>query len=93
MGVPAERLRLIVNRSGSWGSLNVKDVNKVVGIPVDCALDNDYGAVREAAWNGGLVKQDSALAQQLRELGERILGREQDAPEEITATTAAPTAL
>ncbi len=74
VGVPAERLHLIVNRAGSWGSLDIKDISKVVGAPVEWSLSNDYQAVREAAWNGGLVQQQSALAQQLRQLGAHVMG-------------------
>jgi MinD-like ATPase involved in chromosome partitioning or flagellar assembly len=74
MGVPGERLRLIVNRAGSWGSLGVQDVGKIVGVPVSWALNNDYAALRDAVWNGGLVQDGSELSKQLRELGWSVMG-------------------
>ena len=86
MGVPGERLRLIVNRAGSWGSLGVQDVGKIVGVPVSWALNNDYAALRDAVWNGGLVQDGSELAKQLRELGWSVMGV--DAP--VAAESAAP---
>lgn len=89
MGVPGERLRLIVNRTGSWGSLGVQDVGKIVGVPVSWALNNDYAALRDAVWNGGLVQDGSELAKQLRELGWSVMGV--DAP--VAAESAAPTEI
>jgi MinD-like ATPase involved in chromosome partitioning or flagellar assembly len=86
MGVPGERLRLIVNRAGSWGSLGVQDIGKIVGVPVSWALNNDYAALRDAVWNGGLVQDGSELAKQLRELGWSVMGV--DAP--VAAESAAP---
>jgi MinD-like ATPase involved in chromosome partitioning or flagellar assembly len=86
MGVPGERLRLIVNRAGSWGSLGVQDVGKIVGVPVSWALNNDYAALRDAVWNGGLVQDGSELAKQLRELGWSVMGV--DAP--VAAESAVP---
>jgi Flp pilus assembly CpaE family ATPase len=73
MGVASDRLRLIVNRAGSWGSLGIEDVGRIVGVPVSWALDNDYAALRDATWNGGLVKEGSALARQLFELGSSVM--------------------
>ncbi len=86
MGVASERLRLIVNRAGSWGSLGVGDVGKIVGVPVSWALNNDYAALRDAVWNGGLVQDGSELARQLRELGWSVMGV--DAP--VVAESATP---
>jgi Flp pilus assembly CpaE family ATPase len=85
MGVPGERLRLIVNRTGSWGSLGLEDVGKIAGVPVSWALMNDYAALRDAVWNGGLVQQGSALARQLRELGWSIMGVDAQVAEESAA--------
>ena len=85
MGVPGERLRLIVNRTGSWGSLGLEDVGKIAGVPVSWSLINDYAALRDAVWNGGLVQQGSQLAKQLRELGWSVMGVDAQVAEESTA--------
>jgi Flp pilus assembly CpaE family ATPase len=68
----ASRLRLIVNRASSWGSLGAEDVREIVGAPVECCLANDYEAVREAMWNGGFVADDSALAAEYEALAGTI---------------------
>ena len=79
LGVPNERMRLIVNRASSWGSLGVEDIGRIVGVPVSWALDNDYAALRDAVWNGGLVEEGSTLAAQLRKLGRSIMGLDAEA--------------
>jgi pilus assembly protein CpaE len=71
-GVDLDRLRVLVNRVGAWGGLDLRHLERLVGLPVTWALDNDYRAVRRAAWEGGLIAPDSALAAQLSELGERL---------------------
>jgi hypothetical protein len=64
----------------------VQDVGKIVGVPVSWALNNDYAALRDAVWNGGLVQDGSELAKQLRELGWSVMGV--DAP--VAAESAVP---
>ena len=72
LGREPNRLGLIVNRSTSWGSLDRADVERVAEAPILAALPNDYGAVRRASWQGGLIEQDSALAVEMLRLAERI---------------------
>ena len=64
-GIEPPRLRLLVNRVGSWGSVETRHIEQITGLPAEWALDNDYPAVRGAALRGGLVSADTALAQQL----------------------------
>ncbi|MEZ5362408.1 MAG: AAA family ATPase [Bryobacterales bacterium] len=73
LGVAEERLRLLLNRSGSTMGLDPKQIERITGVAVEWALDNDYRAVASAALRGGLVPKDTALAQQLDHLGELIL--------------------
>ncbi len=72
LGVSRERLRLLVNRVSSWGAVEIERVSALVGLNVEWVMDNDYPAVRKAAWEGGLISEHSALATQLRELGAQI---------------------
>ena len=73
LGIEGEKLRLLLNRAGSNRSLDAQQIERITGIPVQWALDNDYHAVTQAALRGGLVPKETSLAQQLEHLGELIL--------------------
>lgn len=72
-GMAGEPLRLLVNRAGSLGGLENRHIERIVGAKVEWAIDNDYAAVRKAAWEGGLVAPDTALWQQTGQLAEELL--------------------
>ncbi len=72
-GVSLDNLRLLVNRVGSIGHLENRHIERIVGAPVEWAIDNDYIAVSKAAWEGGLVHSDSALAAQTTQLSLEIV--------------------
>jgi Flp pilus assembly CpaE family ATPase/ActR/RegA family two-component response regulator len=63
-GVPNDRLGLLVNRVGAWGSFQPSEVQRVVGAPVVWTLDNDYASLHEATLAGGLLAADSSLSKQ-----------------------------
>jgi pilus assembly protein CpaE len=63
-GVSNDRLGLLVNRVGSWGSFQPSEVQRVVGVPVVWTLDNEYASLHEATLAGGLVAEDSSLGKQ-----------------------------
>jgi Flp pilus assembly CpaE family ATPase len=93
LGVENEKLRLLLNRSGSNRALDATQIERITGIPVQWALDNDYRAVAQAALRGGLIPKETALAQQLEHLGELIV-EELGAPRsESEAREPAPTGL
>jgi Flp pilus assembly CpaE family ATPase len=71
-GVPSDRLGLVVNRVGAWGSFQPSEVQRVVGAPVVWTLDNDYPALHQATIAGGLVTEGSSLDKQFRGLAEHI---------------------
>ena len=71
-GLSADTLRLLVNRTGTLGGLDNGHIERIVGAKVEWAIDNDYAAVRKAAWEGGLVAPDTALAQQTEHLSAEI---------------------
>lgn len=73
LGGVGERTRLLANRVGSWGSLDVPQVQKLVGVDVEWALDNDYAAVRKAAWSGGPIPRESALRKQMQQLAVQMV--------------------
>ena len=73
LGIEAARLRLLLNRSGSNHGLDAQQIERIAGIPVQWALDNDYRAVAQAALRGGLIPRGTPLSQQLAHLGEIIL--------------------
>ncbi len=72
-GIEPPRLRLLVNRVGSWGSLETRHIEQITGLSAHWALDNDYPAVRDAALRGGLVSADTELAQQLVHFSEHLI--------------------
>jgi pilus assembly protein CpaE len=63
-GVANERLGLLVNRVGAWGSFQPSEVQRVVGAPVVWTLDNDYASLHQATLAGGLVAESSSLGKQ-----------------------------
>jgi pilus assembly protein CpaE len=69
-GVPNDRLGLLVNRVGAWGSFQPSEVQRVVGAPVVWTLDNDYATLHEATLAGGLVAENSSLSKQFHEFAE-----------------------
>ena len=73
LGIATSKLRLLLNRSGSNRGLGAEQIEKITGVPVQWALDNDYRAVTEAALRGGLVPRSTALFQQLEQLGDLVL--------------------
>lgn len=75
LGRPGERVRLLVNRVGSWGSLETEQIRRVVGLDIDWALDNDYAAVRQASWSGGPISTTSALRAQLDQLADQLISQ------------------
>lgn len=95
-GLDLDRMRVLVNRVGSDHSLDNRTIERIVGWPIEWAIDNDYEAVRRAAWEGGLVQSPSALAEQTQQLGLEIVKdlklEERAAPRSRTTTAeAAPT--
>jgi Flp pilus assembly CpaE family ATPase len=93
LDVDMGRVRLLLNRSGSNRGLDAAQIERITGIPVQWALDNDYRAVTQAALRGGLVPKDTALSQQLEHLGALILdeldGAKSPARRETQTETAA----
>ena len=71
-GVANDRLGLLVNRVGAWGSFQPSEVQRVVGVPVVTTLANDYAALHEATLAGGLVAEGSSLSKQFQEFAEHI---------------------
>jgi pilus assembly protein CpaE len=71
-GVPNDRLGLLVNRVGAWGSFQPSEVQRVVGAPVVWTLDNDYASLHDATLAGGLVAESTSLSKQFHEFAEHM---------------------
>ncbi len=83
-GVSGSTLRLIMNRIGGRDSWSRKDLEEFVAMPVDATLSNDYASLRQACLEGGLVGQNSVLAQEFRALARRLISpRPVVEPEEV----------
>lgn len=74
LGLPAESVRLVLNRVGGKKSLKQGDVEELVGVPVSAAIDNDYNALTDAYMKGALVRPESPLGRQLGALARQIMG-------------------
>lgn len=71
-GVPNDRLGLLVNRVGAWGSFQPSEVQRVVGAPVVWTLDNDYASLHDATLAGGLLEESASLSKQFHEFAEHM---------------------
>ena len=67
LNLPMEQIKLVVNRVGSKRCLETSDLSKVVGVPIEWTISNDYAIVNEAYLKGGLVPTKLNF-------GERIVG-------------------
>jgi pilus assembly protein CpaE len=74
LGLPAENIRLVLNRVGAKKTLKVEDVEEIVGVPVSASIENDYNAFTEAYMKGALVRPESPLGRQLGALSRQIMG-------------------
>ena len=74
LNVPLEQVKLVVNRVGSKRGLDTSDIGKVVGVPVEWTISNEYAVVNEAYLKGGLVPQNSGLGKELSEFACHIMG-------------------
>ncbi len=71
-GVDNDRLGLLVNRVGAWGSFQPSEVQRVVGVPVVWTLDNQYAALHDVTLAGGLVAADTSLGKQFQGFAEHM---------------------
>jgi pilus assembly protein CpaE len=74
LGLPAESIRLVLNRVGGKKSLKAGDVEEIVGVPVSAVIENDYNAFTDAYMKGTLVRPESPLGRQLGALARQIMG-------------------
>ena len=80
LGIASEDVRLILNRVGSKKALETSDVGKVVGVPVDWTISNEYSLVNDTYLKGELVPGNSALGRELQRLGCHIMGIKEVSP-------------
>lgn len=74
LNIPSEQIKLVVNRVGSKRGLETSDISKVVGVPVEWTLSNNYAVVSESYLKGGLVPQNSTLGKELTDFARHIMG-------------------
>ena len=75
-GLPAGRLRLVLNRSTSRALVTQSETEKILGQPFYAALPNSYGALSEAYAAGQLLPEAANLRQHIASLAARIAGVE-----------------
>ncbi len=76
LGIASEDVRLILNRVGSKKALETRDVAKVVGLPVDWTISNEYTLISDTYLKGELVPGNSTLGRELHGLGCHVAGIE-----------------
>lgn len=74
LGVEAEKVRLLVNRSNSKNAVSKATIEDALNLPVDFSLPNDFEAVSQAALSVGLVAPKTRLAESLDALTRHIFG-------------------
>jgi pilus assembly protein CpaE len=79
-GFPRERIRLLLNRLPRCHGAGMKDLEKLLGIPVALSLPNDYEALHECYSSGKLLPESSNVAAAIRSVVALILG-EKDEPQ------------
>ncbi|MCB9385670.1 MAG: hypothetical protein H6509_13730 [Bryobacterales bacterium] len=79
-GVYKDRLHVVLNRNGSRRSMAPDDIERVLGMPVEHKISNDYTAAQAAALAGGLVSSESQLGRDLAALAVQISGNGEAPP-------------
>jgi len=74
LNIPIEQIKLVVNRVGSKRGLDKSHIGKVVGVPVEWTISNEYAIVTHAYLKGGLVPQNLNLGKQLTDFACHIMG-------------------
>ena len=78
----ADRVTLLLNRSGKDSLLAPKEIEQIVGIPVYMGFPNDYRSVHAALSVGARIRPESALGRQCAALAQFMLTGKMKAPPE-----------
>jgi Flp pilus assembly CpaE family ATPase len=68
------RLRVIVNRTPQRPDVTAEELERILGMPIDTMLPNDYCALYDAFCKGKLLPPGSHLSRQLSSLAMRLAG-------------------
>ena len=83
MGIPAERIQVVVNRYDKAAAVNLKDIDEALHCAEPIRLPNDYGVVNESQNAGvplGLFAPKAAVTQSIRQLSQELVGASAAAP-------------
>lgn len=84
-GIPRNRVKLLVNRFSSEVGLSREVIGTALGTEVFHVLPSDYDAVQRGLIEGKPVAPGSSFGKSLAQLGERLVGKRQDAPKKGSA--------
>jgi pilus assembly protein CpaE len=79
LGVPEERLMLVLNRANAFTGIGVKSVENVLRRPIEQQIVNDYRSAISALNSGTpymLNRPDSALSRAVLEFARRLTGQQ-----------------
>ncbi len=85
LGIPAERLLLVLNRSNAFTGISVKSVESVLKRPIEQQIGNDYRAAISSLNSGTpfmINRSDSAIARGVIELAHLVDQRTTEAVEQ-----------
>jgi pilus assembly protein CpaE len=74
MGIPGDRLRIVLNRFPGRAGISRADVERILDQPVHAALPNNYAALSEAYSNGSLLPEACGLRQHIARLAAGVAG-------------------
>jgi len=68
------RLRVILNRTPQRPDVTAEELERILGLPIDTMLPNDYYALYDAFCKGKLLPPGSHLSRQLSSFAMRLAG-------------------
>ncbi len=83
-GIDSSKVAIVLNRVAPHQILDVTDVQKVLGRPVELQIPNDYLAASQAEAEGRLASPGSKLARALSDVGWHISSARRPVQHEAT---------
>jgi len=79
IGLPKERVQMLVNRISRWDGIGTADLEKLFNCPVYSSLPNDYFSLHRVITLGQPLSADSDLGKAIEGLAGRLAGPSQNA--------------
>jgi pilus assembly protein CpaE len=73
-GYPAERIRLVLNRTSKRFDVTLEELERMLGLPIYATIENDFNRLHEAFSDGRLVDRNTTIGEDFARLAARIAG-------------------